>query len=122
MYFCTMAKVKKILYSTFSVLLLIHILSCNMHVGYYINLISNNTLYSKDFEAGEDQSNESKTNEGNSSDDSLDDYYSVLFFSNNITSPASIDSISKKSNFQHSIQSFPKVDYEIQSPPPEVLI
>ncbi len=121
MYFCSMFKVSKIFQQTFSFFLLIYILSCNIHVNYYFNLLTT-TTFSKYFEYKENQNLESKTTESSNSDDTIDDFYSENKSLNYLKSISYLNFGFIKSNFIFTFPSFPKIDYEIQSPPPESLI
>ena len=90
----------------------------NVPIG-YLSLLKNLSV-SKDFETGDDTNQETKTDQSNFTDDSNNDFIGEFLSIKNRNIPFEISSDSKKCCFQYSQSTFPKVNYEIQSPPPEV--
>lgn len=101
----------------FCLLLLVHLLAINVRDQYYLSF-TNCTNVSKDFDLDEESKTNSKSSENNSPDDSIDVFVEDLYKNNKSKILLILGFNIKKNGFQYLINAFPKVHYEIQSPPP----
>jgi hypothetical protein len=100
-------------------LLMIHLLAINIRDDYYMSFF-HCTSISKDFDIEEETIPKSKSSETNNCDNTFDDFLSSFHSSNKIASLIDFSEKVDKLTFHFSINAFPKVHYDIQSPPPRV--
>jgi hypothetical protein len=98
-------------------LLMIHLLAINIRGDYYISFTQSSNI-SKDFDIEEESIPKSKSTESNNCDNSVDDFLSSLLQSNKVGNLFEFTEGTDKLKFYFSINAFPLVHYEIQSPPP----
>jgi hypothetical protein len=97
-------------------LLMIHLLAINIRDDYYMSFTQCSN-FSKDFDIEEESMPKTKSTESNNCDNAVDDFLSSLHFTK-VANLCEFANGTDKLKFHFSINAFPLVHYEIQSPPP----
>lgn len=114
-----MKLVSVIVFRFICLLLMIHLLAINIRDDYYMAFTQCSNI-SKDFDIEEETMPKTKSTENNNYDNSVDDFLSNLLVTNKVSSLYEFANGTNKLKFHFSINAFPLVHYEIQSPPPRV--
>ena len=112
-----MKLVSVIVFRFVCLLLMIHLLALNVRDDYYMSFTQSSNI-SKDFDIEEEVTPKTKSTENNNCDNAVDDFLNSLNFTNKITSLYELTNLTGKLRFHFSLNAFPLVHYEIQSPPP----
>lgn len=108
----------RIVFRTFCLLLMIHIVALNTCADYYVKFLSSKSVALKSFDIEEEADSKTKTTESDVFD-SIDDDYLVTSFLN-LHANSDINCFENGRHLRHYFYSasFPQLHYDIQIPPP----